>query len=312
LDKISKSSDTFADLRIRSPHGLFLGAVSMFARLSNGWQLAKQSFQVLRMDKELLLFPIMSGIACALVLATFAVPLWFSGYFQSLDPEQVDQLKQNPLVYVVTFLFYFANYFTIVFFNSALVACAVIRFHGGNPTVGDGLRAASARLPQIFGWALVAASVGMILKAIENRSEKVGALVAGLLGMGWTFVTFFVVPVIVIEKAGPVEAIKRSTSIIRKTWGESLAANFGIGGITMLLTLPAILLLMLGVAVAGSVNIWLGSALIAVAVVGIVAMSLISSALNAILLAALYLYAANNEVPDAFDAEQLTGAFARK
>jgi len=282
----------------------------MFARIASGWQLAKQSFQVLRMDKELLVFPLLSGIACVLVLASFALPLWFTGYFQSID--NPDQVKENPLVYVVTFLFYFANYFTIVFFNSALVACAVIRFHGGDPTVGDGLRAASARLPQIFGWALVAASVGMILKAIENRSEKAGAFVAGLLGMGWSLVTFFVVPVIVIEKAGPLEAIKRSTSIIRKTWGESLAANFGIGGITFLLTLPAILMLFFGVVVASEVNPWLGSALIGVGVLGIMAISLISSALNAILLAALYLYAAKNEVPAAFDAEQLTGAFARR
>lgn len=281
----------------------------MFARIANGWELTKQSFYVLRMDKELLVFPLLSGIACLLVLASFALPLWFSGYVESLSHEERPSL--NVLAYVVLFAFYFANYFVIVFFNAALVACAVIRFKGGDPTVKDGLGAAMARLPQILGWALVAASVGVILQAIESRSEKVGAIVSSLLGMAWSIVTFFVVPVIVVEKAGPIKAIERSTAILRRAWGESLTANLGIGMITLLLNIPAILVLIAGFVLLG-VSVVLGAAVIALGVLGILAVSLVSSALNSIVLAALYLYGVTNQAPAAFDAAQLNGAFARR
>ena len=216
----------------------------MFYRLHNGWELAKQSIQVLRLDKELLVFPLLSGLACLLVLASFALPLWNTDYLQVIwdeDPTgQGGRLIGDPLAYVLLFAFYFANYFVIVFFNSALIACAVIRLRGGDPTVRDGLRAAAARLPQILVWALLGATVSVILSAIESRSEKVGKFVAGLAGMAWGVATYFVVPVLVVEKVGPGQAIKRSLQILRGTWGEALAANFGIGLVVSLLTLAAL------------------------------------------------------------------------
>src|SRR5262249_42533910 len=121
------------------------------------------------------------------------------------------------------------NYFVIVFFNSALVACAIIRFKGGDPTVSDGLRAAGNRFPQILAWALASATVGVILRAIESRSEKVAQFAAALVGAAWSIATFFVVPVLVVERVGPVDAVKRSLSVLTRTWGEALTANFGVG-----------------------------------------------------------------------------------
>src|SRR5262249_39867725 len=140
-------------------------------------------------------------------------------------------------------------YFVIIFFNAALVSCALMRFNGVEPTLGDGLRAASLRLPQILLWALVSATVGMILKAIENSSEKVGQFISGILGMVWTVITYFVVPVLVVEKTGPFAAISRSTSILKKTWGESLVGGIGITLFIFLLALPGILLLFVAGAV---------------------------------------------------------------
>src|SRR5262245_52426735 len=149
------------------------GGRLMFARLGNGWALARESFAVLRMDKELLLFPVLSGISCLLVLASFAVPLWNSDFLHVVVNEEAN-VHENPLAWLILFAFYAVNYFVIVFFNSALVACAIIRFKGGDPTISDGLRAASNRLPQILAWALVSATVGVLLRAIESWSEKAG------------------------------------------------------------------------------------------------------------------------------------------
>lgn len=282
----------------------------MFQRMANGWALTKQSFQVLRLDKELLVFPLVSGISCLLVLASFAAPLWLTGHFD--DPEEMAQQKSNLLAYLVLFAFYLVNYFVVVFFNSALVACAMIRFQGGNPTVADGFRAAWARLPQIGGWALLAATVGVALHALQSSSEKYGALAARFLGMGWTVATAFVVPVLVIERVGPITAVKRSAAILSRAWGEALTANFGIGVITLLVYLPAIALTMCGVVVAAAVNVPVGIALVALGIGLILLVGLVSAALNTIIVAALYLYAATGEVPSAFDRNLLAAAFQRK
>jgi hypothetical protein len=280
----------------------------MFDRLARGWELAKQSYDVLKLDKELLVFPLVSGLACLLVLASFALPLWNTGYLKVILEE--GQVPEDPLAYVILFAFYFANYFVIVFFNCALIGCAIIRFKGENPTLADGFRAAFARLPQIAGWALVSASVGLVLKIIESRSEKAGRLVAGLLGMAWSAVTYFVVPVIVIEKLGPIQATKRSLSILRKTWGEALAANFGIGLIVFVASLIAAIPLILGLVALASGVVPLRVAGIVVGVVLLVLVGLVSSALHAILLGALYLYAAEGSAPQQFDEAILRQAFA--
>ena len=281
----------------------------MFERIATGWELTKQSINVLKLDKELLLFPILSGISCMLVLATFAVPMWQTGVF---DEATVEQFQDNPLTYVVLFAYYFVNYFVIIFFNSALVACAVIRLKGGDPTVMDGISAAMARLPQIASWALVSATVGLILKVIESRSERVGQIVASLLGAAWSIMTFFVVPVLVVEKTGPVQSVSRSISILKRTWGESLTANFSIGFIMFLLSLVGLLPIIAGVVALASEAMVIGFVLIAVGIVLLLAVSLISSALNSIILAALYIFAAEGETPIGFDGSVVRTAFAQR
>ncbi|WP_417381930.1 DUF6159 family protein [Gimesia sp.] len=282
----------------------------MFERISNGWALSKQSFRVLMLDKELLLFPIMSGISCLLVLASFALPLWDSKYISTIMNDQ--QAPQDPVAYVILFAFYFVNYFVMIFFNSALMACAIIRLKGGNPTVGDGLNAALNRLPQIAGWALVSATVGFILKMIESRSERIGQIVAGLLGMAWSITTYFVIPVLVVEKKNPFEAMKRSVSVLRETWGESLVANFGIGAIMFLIMIPVFLILIGGVMMIAAGNAVAGGVLIGCAILSILLISLVSSAVHAILIAAIYLFAAEGEAPEQFDQTLIAHAFNQK
>lgn len=283
----------------------------MFERISNGWALAKQSWRVLMLDKEMLVFPLLSGIACLIVLASFGVPIL-------MGMDQIEQMaEQNEglgqvLLWGVLFLFYFANYFVIVFFNSALVACAIIRFRGGDPTVMDGLRTASHRMPQIVAWALVSATVGIILRAIESRSEKVGQIVSGLLGGAWSIATYFVVPVLVVEQVGPVDAVRRSFGILKKAWGESLAAGFSIGLITFLLCFVAMIPVVAGVVALEAGQTVLAVLGIAVGAICLMLIALINSALDAILLGALYLYAADGEVPEQFDGAVLEAAFHRK
>lgn len=281
----------------------------MFRKIENGWMLAKQCWRVLLLDKELLVFPLFSLIACILVLASFALPLLQSGALEKMadDPSSASQ----PVMFLLYAAFYFVTYFVIIFFNSALIACALIRFRGGDPTVADGLRAASARLPKIIAWAAVSAFVGVVLQMIEQRSGILGKIVAGLLGAGWAIASYFAIPVLVTENTGPVDALKRSASIMRKAWGEALTAEFGMGFLVFLAMLPAIIIFGFGGTLLSATPV-LGGVLIVAAVFWLIAVALSGATLDAILKAALYLYASDGRVPHNFDNDAAQTAFAPK
>jgi uncharacterized protein DUF6159 len=277
-------------------------------RLRTGWALARESLRVLRADKQLLLFPLLSGIASILVIASFAGAFFASGLAGEKEP-------LNDLgAWALAFGFYFVNYFVIVFFNAALVACAMKRFGGGTPSLASGLRKARRRLGKIVAWALFAASVGVILRFIAERVGFVGRIVIALLGAAWTVATYFVVPVLVVEKLGPLDAARRSATIVKKAWGESLVSHTGIGLVTFLMSILVIVPLAIAALMlaAQTQSIAVLIAGLGAVLVVIVLAALIGSALNSIALCALYLYATEGKVPQAFANTGLQYAFATK
>jgi hypothetical protein len=282
----------------------------MFDRIWSGFALARSSWQVLYTDKKLLVFPMISGVCCLLVMATFFTPLALLVDWQQAA-NNPNGFQPPPWVWLVLFAYYFCSYFVVVFFNAALISCALVRFNGGTPTLGDGLGAASRCLPQIAAWALVSATVGILLKALENAGERVGAIVSALLGTAWSIITYFVVPVLVVEKVGPFEAIRRSMAILRQTWGEALVGHIGIGLFVFLLLLPAILVGLLGALLCG-VILPVGIAVIALAVVYFLVWLAVGPALNGIFLGAMYQYAAHGRVPNGFDSDVMAHAFRSK
>jgi hypothetical protein len=323
-----------------SGNASWLEGFHMFERMARGWALMKQSWHVLRLDKELMLFPILSSIACLLVMASFALPLIVSptvrdAVFADARLERQEGAfgnpEQNPgagnredgkrfefsarqiVPAIIGLAFYLATSFVIVFFNTALVCCALIRFSGGNPTLGDGLSAAMARLPQIFGWALLTATVGTILKQIEDRVPLAGKVVLSLIGMAWAVVTFMVVPILAAEKLGPFAAVRRSASLLRKTWGEALVGQVSLGAVQFLFTLPVILaLLVAGYFSAATNSIWPIAVVGVGAVLFFILLSIAFSTLQQIFLAAVYQYAAQGTVPAGFSHDLIGSAFKPK
>jgi hypothetical protein len=291
----------------------------MFDRIATSFTLARSSWDVLRRDKQLLLFPIVSGIGCTLVLASFLIPIGViasRGGFNGLQ-DQNGNVQVPWWFYVGLFAFYFCNYFVVVFCNAGLISCAIMRFHGETPTLGDGFRAAASRLPQILAWALVSATVGVLLKAVESGHKRVGEFISAILGTAWTVMTYFVVPVLVVEKVGPFQAIARSLTLLKATWGEALIGNLGLGFFKFLLALPFILLIALGVALVAASNAAGPLLIVAVAVFAVAALYFlvylaVASALETIFLSALYQYAAFNTVPSGFEADSMERAFRSK
>jgi len=284
----------------------------MFARIGYTWRVMGASWAVLKKDKELLIFPFLSGVACLLVMVSFALPIIMTGAYENIAAEAGDETQgqmADIIGYVLLFAFYFANYFVITFFNSCIVGSAVQRLSGLEPSFGDALKAGISRLPQIFAWALMAATVGMILRLIEERSAALGRFVAGLLGVAWTMATFLVVPVLVVEGLGPWGALKKSAVLLKKTWGDQLVGNFGFGIIFLLLFAPAIIVIPLGFVFLGAV---VGGIIAAVAVIYMIVLALVQSALQAIFQAALYVYAEKGTAPEAFGDDMIRGAMGAK
>lgn len=278
-------------------------------KFARSWTLAKASLGVLRSDKELLVFPLISSIAALLVAASFVLPMFGLGMLDRLDGE-----GGLPLAfYLWLFAFYLVQYFVIFFFNAALVGAAMVRLDGGDPTVGTGLRIAAGKWKQILGYAAIAATVGMLLRAIEQRAGFVGRIVVGLIGVAWTVATFLTVPVLVARDIGPVDAVKESASLLGRTWGENLIGNGGIG---LAMGLLNVLLVLGGGALVVLFAIQgLPALAITTAIAGLLAvlgLALVHAALSGIYSAALYRYAMQGEAPAGFDGTLLREAFQRK
>mgnify|MGYP003397033579 FL=1 len=276
----------------------------MFEKFSRSWGLIKASASVLRADKELMLFPILSSLATLLVLATFALPIFALKLFAD---------GFNLFGAVIGFAFYFCQYSVIVFFNSALVAAATIRLEGGDPSFSDGIRTAKARLPAILGYAAIAATVGVLLQSLRNRDNNVIVRVIGSsLGMAWTLATFLVVPVLVNREIGPVDALKESVALLKKTWGENAIGNVGIGAAFGLITTLFVLVGVAATFLAWQASVGLAIGVAALFVIGVLVLGVTQAALSGVYSAALYRYAVSHEAPAEFRDMALESAFARK
>lgn len=278
----------------------------MASKLSNSWNLVKASAAVLSKDKELFIFPILSAIGTALITLVFFLPMAFGNMVDTLFSDQF-----RIATYAVIFVFYVIQYSVVFFSNTALVGAAMIRLKGGDPTVGDGLRIAGDKFTSILGYAVIAATVGVLLKAASDRSRGLGRVVVSLLGMSWNLATFLVVPILAIENVGPIEAVKRSTSLLKQTWGEQIAGNLGMGAVFTLLTIAA-LIVGVGLTVLTAVTleiVWVPVLLAMFTVLVLVAIGLVNSTLNGIYAAAVYQYATTGRSEGFFDAQLVENTF---
>lgn len=274
----------------------------MWKKVTNSWSLVKASADVLLADRELLLFPLLSGAAMVLVATSFVVPSLLFGATVAGAAEGTIGVTGVAVLAA----FYFTQYFVMIFFNSALVGAAMIRLDGGTPTLRDGFAAAASRVGPICGYALIAATVGVALRVIRKRAGTLGKIVVSLVGMAWSLATYLVVPVLVAEDLGPIEAIKKSARTFQRTWGEQIAGNVGLGAFFGLMTLGLVLLVVPVMALVVS----LGEPVLIAAVgtlfgLAFLFLAVFASALRSVYTAALYRFATTGEASPGFQAMAL-------
>jgi hypothetical protein len=274
-------------------------------RLSRGWALAKRSWAVLRADRSLVWYPVVSG------LATLGAAVLIFGpaaaiYSSSGSSEVVIVVAAIIGAFVLTWI--------AVFFNTALAAAASKSLAGQDTTMDDGFAVARARIGVITQCAIVQATIGLLLTAIrEALSENLlGQIFAGLLDFAWGAATFFVVPVLALEGAGPRDAFKRSVGVLKGHWGEGVVGTVSVSGVIFLIVmLPAILIGVAGGSLLSSAPA-AGGLLIGVGVVVLLVGIVIGNTLQSIFRVALFEFATQDRAVGGFEPELLQGAFAPK
>jgi hypothetical protein len=277
--------------------------MNFFDRLANGWTITKSSFSILKKNKQLIIFPILSGISMILIVGSIALSFLSAAGW---DVDNINIGYQNDAIpYLFLFLFYLVNYFVVVFFNMALIHCTKLYLQGEQVNVVTGLKFSVSRIGAIFLWAMFAATVGTLLKALQENSGWLGKLLAGILGIVWGVTTFFVVPVIAYENLGPINAFKRSGQIIKQKWGEGLASTFSLG----LIQFVAILAIVIPcVFLARLVNPFIAAA---TGVVLVFVVMTIISAIETIFISLVY-QNVNGNVDDHFNQQLIDGLFVQK
>lgn len=265
-------------------------------RIGRSFQLVGQSYRILMQDKELMVLPLVSGAIMAAVVISFAF-----GF--GLDASRVEQ--HGPDVYLPFFLMYVATYAIGIFFQAAVVAGATERMRGGDPTVRSALAAAARRIGPILLWAVVAGTVGMVIRVIHDRVGFVGKIIASLVGAAWSLATFFVVPVLVLEERSMGESFTRSVSVFKRTWGETVVggASLGVAAMCAWVTL---------VAIVGLLAYVIGIGALFVFGAGAIFLAVFFSALQGVYVASLFRYATDNQAPSGFDGDLLKQAFVLK
>lgn len=272
-------------------------------RIANAWRISKASWAVLRQDRELLAVPIIAGVASILAFAAIAVPGWLLlGGNQAVD-------EGNPALWLVGVLAMVAAAWMSAIGQAAIVAGAAERMDGGDPDLSSAYAAARGRAGRLLEWAILATVVSIVLDQIEQRFGVLGRLVSWLGAAAFSVLSFLALPVIVFEDVGAIEAFKRSSRLLRATWGEQVTFNVGMGLLGFVGALAGLvvggLLVSTGVAPLQVLGV-------AVAVVWVLLVVAVTSALSAVFKAALYRWANGLPVDPAFDAASLSGAFDRR
>lgn len=274
----------------------------------------KASWNVLKQDKEMLWFPLLASVVNIFLVVGLGVLFALGSLTFGLEESASSGSNQSAelIAYAFMFLYYLIAVFLATFAQVGIAAIARARLNGGDFTFSQGFSAAWNKIGQIFVWSLVAATVGLILRLIAERSQVLGRIVAVLLGAAWGILTFFIAPVIAFEEKGIVDSLKRSASIFRARWGETLVMNISLGFATFLIILLEVIVIavlaytlasLVGVPKEIVVIITILSVIIVVTIT-----SLIQSVLQTIFKVVLYDYATTGHIPAEFPRELVEGA----
>jgi hypothetical protein len=304
-------------------------------KLRQSWSLLKSSLQVLARNKKLLVFPIVISICTMAIILFFLAPpilrptgqpYTSAEHWKTIGHSLATPTSNNPggqssqwsltpaaaayLVFLYFVSMLLATFFNVAFYHEILAALA-----GQAVSITRGLKFACTRWKAVLAWTAFAGLVGLLIKMIEQRFSLVGRIISRLLGVAWSIASVFVIPVIVREEqsANPVAILKKSGEVVVRAWGEGLIGYVGFAAANILFLLASLGLLGVGVAVSAMTNnYWIIAVAGAVWLLALLAWSYFSSVAGQVYKGALFVYAAEGNVPHPYDHEMLQSAWKFK
>lgn len=287
-------------------------------KLDNSISITKSSLGVLRKDKELISINFFGGLGVIMVWVIGMLALFLAGGFDfittTVGATESTELSVNALGYIGLGALALATTFMRFFIEGMIAAAALLRFRGGDPTISSSFASAKAKSWPLLQFAAVSVTIGLIFKAIEERAGMFGAVVGRLLGFVWAIASAFAVINIVDsqESLGPINATKKSAGIIKKTWGDNIVLNLGLGIALFLGFVSYIILSIIAIVAAASVASTLGFIVGGLLIAGLLMLFIAASVLGAIIKAAIYFYAVEGVTPEGFRPELIANAIKPK
>ncbi len=278
-------------------------APSKMGKFQASKTIVKESWAVLKQDKEIMWFPVVSTICTLVAVLVMGVIFYFVifvGVFGGISVGGAKHLN-GIATYGMLFVYYLVIFFIINFFEAGLYIVVQSRFSGQNLSFSQGINEAKKYLSKVFFWSLISATVGIILGIISDKLNFVGKIVVSLLGAAWSIMTFFSLPSLVIGNLSIKDSFKESARIIRKTWGETIIVNFGVGLFFGLIIFALLGILTIIAIVFKSIFVTLFLSILFF--ISVLIISVVSSTLNSIFKLVLFNYARTGQIPQGFSAD---------
>jgi hypothetical protein len=260
--------------------------LAMAAKNATGKAILRASLQLFRQDRQMIWLPVMATvtalIAFGVVTGPLVLVLGHTGY---------------ALIFALACGSVVATAATVIF-NVALVFAATDRIEGRTPTIGSSMAQAWERRGVIFEWALLSAVVGAAIRLLEERLGFVGRILGFAGGLAWIVATYLVIPVLAFENLGPIDAVKRSSSILKARFGTVTRSGLRFGAIFAGLSIAALVVLMLGVALIVGHAVVIGVPVAIAGFAGLIGIGMFAQAAGMYMRTILYRFATEQPIPD--------------
>lgn len=276
-----------------------------------GLSLVKQSLSILRREKKLFIFSIMSTLLTFATLIAAIIPL---------TEIESAAWKKGGAVSFKTFCIFFAILFacflimnvTALLCAAALIACGLKKLKGEPWTLADGFRAMGKNFYKLYRWQSTGNILGTGIRlyaywADDWKEKRVYKTL--LAGQRWAIAITLIIPVIVAEELKPYDALERSAALMQKTWGEgskTLTSYIRYTGKLFLLRILILLPALIGFLLGDKTLLIIGTIISAASFITI---TIINNAAQIFFIAALYLFAIGVDISQYYDSAMLKKAF---
>lgn len=283
-------------------------------RFQRSLDIAKTSFKIVKEEKELIIFPILSIIFSSVFLLIIAIPFLLTSFLNSSSSSGFSLIH-----IIMLFIIYFGLAVIATFFNFCVVYTAAEKFSNNEARFRKTISFAFTKIPQIIKWALLSATVGVLLAVIKGFARKakgVGSIALSFFGwilsVSWSIATIFVIPIMVYKNLGPISAVRESISTLKKTWGEKIIGTIGIGLISFIVILIEILIALIITIPLFFLSVTIGVISAVIFLLIIISTFILFGIAGQIYDTALYVYAETGIVVSDYNEEDLKGAFKIK